>query len=253
MNFKEKVVIITGGSSGIGLAAARQLAAQGALVAIAAPGSDTLDEVADSIERSVAIPTDMTDDASVQAMVKKVHEHFGRIDILINNAGKGYESPLELVEADKVRYLFDLHVVGPLVAVQAVLPIMRAQSGGRIVNVSTPTAKMALPGLGAYSLTKIALTHMTLVMRKELAKDNIEVSAFYPFITSSQFGKNVFKMDPREMEAKAQRQDFLPDPDSAEFTASRLIESIGSNKKEFMARGNAHFVWGIIKKRFKKK
>jgi len=246
VNLQNKVVIVTGASSGIGLATAKLLDGQGAKVALVAPDSPALRQAAKELKNATAIPTDMTEEASVKAMVKEVYEHFGRIDALLNNAGKGYEGSLEFVDTDKFLYLFKLHVIGPLIAMQAVIPIMRKQGGGRIINTSSPTAKIILPGLGAYSATKTALRYMTLVSRAELAKDNIIVSVFYPFITSSNFGKNVF----RGPGAPAQGSNRnLPDPDSPDYTASRLVAAIGSDKKEITARGLLYFVYGVIKKK----
>jgi len=247
MNLQAKVVVITGASSGIGLAAAKQLAHQGAKVALVAPDSPALYQAAKELKDAIAIPTDMTDVVSAKAMIQKAYEHFGKLDVLLNNAGKGYEGPLELVDTDKFLYLFKLHVIGPLAAMQAAIPIMRKQGGGRIINTSSPTAKIILPGLGAYSTTKAALRYMTLVSRKELAKDNIIVSVFYPFITSSNFGKNVFRA--QDASAQPGNNSDLPDPDSPDYTASKLVEAISSDKKEIVVRGLVYFVWGMIKKR----
>lgn len=249
MDIKDKVIIITGGSSGIGLEAAKQLAQQGARVVIAAPANH-LKEAAANIPAALAIETDMTDKASVRNMVAETYKKLGRIDILVNNAGRGYEGPLELIEADKFLYLFRLHVTGPLVAMQSVLPIMRKQGSGRIVNVSTPTAKMPMPDLGAYSTTKAALRYMSLVARKEFKKDGIVVSVFYPFITASGFGKNVFVTSAgKVMQQKAAN---MPDPDTPTFTASRMVAAIKSNKAEFEARSDFHFLVGLVKKKLQR-
>lgn len=250
MNLKDKVIIITGASSGIGLAATRQLVAQGARVAMVAPDSAELQSAARELDGALAIATDMTDEASVRAMVQTVHKHFGRIDVLLNNAGRGYEGPLEFIEPSKFLYLFKLHVIGPLVATQSVIPIMREQGGGRIINTSSPTANIVLPGLGAYSATKVALRYMTLVSRKELFRDNIIVSVFYPFITSSNFGKNVFRTKGTSVDPETDRN--LPDPDSPEYTASRLVAAIGSTKKEITVRGLAYFIYGVLRKKLRR-
>jgi NAD(P)-dependent dehydrogenase (short-subunit alcohol dehydrogenase family) len=248
MELTGKVTIITGGSSGIGLAAAKMLEAEGAKIVIAAP-STHLQSAKAQIPSAFMVETDMTDYESVEDMINSIHAHFGRIDILVNNAGRGYEGPLELVDVHKLDYLFKLHVAGPLRAMQCVTPIMRKQGQGKIVNVCTPTAKMPIPGLGAYSTTKAALRYMSLVARKELAKDNITVSLFYPFITASGFGSQVFETKAgKVMQAKAKS---MPDPDTVEFTAARLVAALKSSKKEFESRSDAHFLIGLIKKKFK--
>lgn len=246
MNLTDKVIIITGGSSGIGLAAAKMLEAEGAKIAIAAPTTH-LQSAKALVPSAFAVETDMTDYDSVKNMIDSVYAHFGQLDILVNNAGRGYEGPLELIDVTKLDHLFKLHVSGPLLAMQCVIPIMRKQGAGKIVNVCTPTAKMPIPGLGAYSTTKAALRYMTLVARKELAKDNISVSLFYPFITSSGFGDRVFETKAgKVMQAKAKS---MPDPDTVDFTAGKLVAALKSNKKEFESRSDAHFLIGLIKKK----
>jgi NADP-dependent 3-hydroxy acid dehydrogenase YdfG len=244
---QDKVIIVTGASSGIGLAAVRMLSKAGAKVVLAAPASEALTQVSAELASSLSIPTDITNEASVRAMIRQAHKHFGRVDVLINNAGRGYEGSLEFVETDKFLYLFRLHVLGPLAAMQEAIPIMRAQGSGRIINVSSPTSKLILPRLGAYSATKVALRCITLTARKELAADNIAVSVFYPFITASNFGKNVFHT--QEKSTATERAMTLPDADSTEITAAKLVAAIGSDKAEIVARGLMYFVVGIMKKK----
>jgi NADP-dependent 3-hydroxy acid dehydrogenase YdfG len=253
MHFKDKVVIVTGASSGIGLEAAKQLNSAGAKVVLVAQESPQLQQTGKAMPNALVVPTDMTDEASVKGMVQTAYVHFGRIDVLLNNAGKGYESPLEFVDSKTFVYLFKLHVTGPLAAMQAVIPIMRKQGSGRIINTSSPTAKLILPGIGAYSTTKAALRYMTLVSRKELAKDNIHVSVFYPFITSSNFGKSVFLAKGMGMATMSGNDRNLPDPDSPEFTASKLVAAIASDKKEIVVRGLPYFIFGILKKKLSRK
>src|SRR5258708_40156334 len=118
MNLNSKVAIVTGASSGIGSATASLLAKNGAKVVLAAPKGPKLDQVAKEIPHSLAIPTDMTEEGSIRDMIRQAHKNFGRIDILINNAGRGYEGSLEFVEIDKFIYLLKLNAVGPLVAMQ---------------------------------------------------------------------------------------------------------------------------------------
>src|SRR5205823_8513223 len=130
---------------------------------------------------SLPVPTDMRDNAAVQRLVDNVHEHYGRIDILVNNAGQGMHVPIEQADLDQYRSILELNVVSVLGAMQAVIPIMRRQGGGIIINVSSGTSKMVLPGVGPYSSTKYALNALTLTARLELAEDNIRVGVVYPF------------------------------------------------------------------------
>ncbi len=247
MDLNDSVIIVTGATSGIGLATVRLLSQRGAQVVGVARNTADLVEPGTTVNGVFTIQADVTDEDAMHAMIKKVHARFGRVDVLINNAGQGYEGSLEFVDESKLLYLFRLHVLGPLAAMQAVIPIMRRQGGGRIINVSSPTAKLILPRLGAYSATKAALRCMTLTARKELAKDRIVVSVFYPFITASNFGNNVFHTD--EERPLSDQGMTLPDPDSTEQTAARLVAALSSDKPEVTARGLVYFISGVVKKK----
>ncbi len=247
MDLKDSVIIVTGATSGIGLATVRLLSQSGAQVVGIARNKADLVEPGTTMKGILTIQADVTDEDAMRAMIKKVHARFGRVDVLINNAGRGYEGSLEFIDESKFLYLFRLHVLGPLAAMQAVIPIMRRQGRGRIINVSSPTAKMILPRLGAYSATKAALRCMTLTARKELAKDHIVVSVFYPFITASNFGKNVFHTDKEGPQSA--RGMTLPDPDTTEQTAARLVAALSSDKPEVAARGLRYFISGVVKKK----
>jgi short-subunit dehydrogenase len=233
MDIKGKVVIITGASSGIGLTTARLLARHGAKVALAARSRDKLNQLAAELADSFAIPTDMRSEKDIRNMTKKVLEHFGRIDVLINNAGRGYDAPLEEIDVAKYRQLFELDVVAPLVAMQLVIPIMRNQGGGTIVNISSGTSLMNLPNMSAYSSLKRALNSITLTAREELAKENIIVSVVYPYMTLTDLDKNMFgveggDLEPFEGEADAN----LPPPDPPEYVAGRILEVIETEEAE---------------------
>jgi len=233
MDVRGKVVIITGASSGIGLATSRLLARHGAKVALVARSRDRLNQLAAELPSSFSIPTDMTSREAIRNMVREVLKHFGRIDILINNAGRGYDAPLEQIDVDKYRQLFELDVVGPLIAMQLVIPIMRRQGGGMIVNISSGTSLMYLPNMSAYSSVKRALNSITLTAREELAKDNIIVSVVYPYMTLTDLHKNMFGVEggdfePFEGEADAN----LPPPDPPEYVAGRILEVIETEEAE---------------------
>ena len=147
MTVKDKVVLVTGASAGIGLAAARLLAKNGAKLALNARSKDKLEQLSKEMPGSAAFPADMSDERAVREMIDKIQTKFGRMDILINNAGRGMHCPLESIDMREYRKLWDLNVVGPLVAMQAAIPVMRKQGGGTIVNISSGTALMYAPGL----------------------------------------------------------------------------------------------------------
>jgi NAD(P)-dependent dehydrogenase (short-subunit alcohol dehydrogenase family) len=236
MNIADRVVIVTGASSGIGLATARLLAEHGAKVALAARSRDKLNRLSMELPDSFAILTDMRSPEDIRNMVAKVLGHFGRIDVLINCAGRGYDAPLERIQIDKFRELFELDVVGPLIAMQLVIPIMREQGGGTIVNISSGTSLMHLPNMSAYSSLKRALNSITLTAREELAGDGIVVSAVYPYITLTDFDRNMLGVESGDLEqSDAEIDANLPPPDSAEYVAARILEVIETGEPEQFA------------------
>src|SRR5580704_8333099 len=190
MQIKDRVFVVTGASSGIGLATARALASNGAKVALLARTTDLLSQFAKELPNSFPVTADMTDFPAVRQAITQVHSHYGQIDGLINNAGRSYAAAVENIEPAAFDEIFHLNVLGPIIAMQAVIPIMRAQGSGSIVNINSGTAFMTVPQYSVYSSSKRALLGFSLAARAELEKDHIVVSEIYPFITATNFGKN---------------------------------------------------------------
>lgn len=234
MNIQDKVAIITGASGGIGLATAKLLAQNGARVGLVARSEDRLRSISKKLPQSLPIPTDMTKPSEIKEMIRQVKEHYGRIDILINNAGQGYDAPIDKTNIRTFRQIFELDVVGPLIAMQQVIPIMRAQKGGSIVNVSSGTALMTLPNMGAYSSLKRSLASLSLTAREELLADGIRVSVVYPYITLTDFEENTIKAVKEEPWMEDGDGPFFP-PDTAEFVAEKILEGIESGEAEIFA------------------
>jgi short-subunit dehydrogenase len=187
MKIDGAVCIVTGASSGIGAATARQLSGLGAKVVLAARRTDRLDAVARDLPDSLAITTDVTVGGEVERLVARTIDAFGRVDVLVNNAGQGLHVPLEQLDPIDLRAVFELNVVAPLVGMQAVLPSMRAGGGGAIVNVSSATSLRVFAGLGGYSATKAALNMLSQVGRVEMADAGVAVSVVYPSVTATEF------------------------------------------------------------------
>ena len=235
MDIKNKIVIVTGASKGIGLATAKLLASKGAQVVLVARSKTLLEEESKRLPGSFVVPTDMSKPASIKKMIGSVVKKFGRIDILINNAGQGIYGAVENTDIDSYREITDLNVIGPLVAMQEVIPIMRKQGSGVIVNTSSMVSKAYYPYLGAYASTKYALNALSLTARTELEKDNIVVSIMLPGMTATDFGVNAIKSDKVAQTMQSRRREDMPEPDSAAYVAERILHTIESGKAEVMA------------------
>jgi len=230
MDILNKVVIITGASEGIGEATAKLFATHGAQVVLTARSVDKLNTVVEAITAAggtaIAIPTDMRDQTAVGAMIEAAQKHFGHVDILINNAGQSVYAPIEHINVEQYQQIIELNLFGVLYAMQAVIPLMRTQGGGVIINISSNVSKMAIPNIGAYASTKYALNGLSLTARAELAPDNIRVCLMHPGRTSTDFGKNAMISNPTI------RPNFppgsaagAPPVDTAEMVAAKILEA----------------------------
>ncbi len=234
MQIEDTVAIVTGASSGIGLATAKLLSQKGAKVALVSRSKVKLEELAKQMSGSITVPADMTNQQEIEMMIGKVMNHFGRIDILVNNAGQGYDAPVEKINIDTFHKIFDLDVVGPLITMQHVIPIMRSQKGGSIINISSGTALMYLPNMSAYSSLKRALVGISLTAREELKRDNINVSVVYPYITATNFEKNTIR-NPDENEENDEGDAQIRKADPPEYIAGKIVEGIIHQDAEIFA------------------
>lgn len=225
MDIKNAVTIITGASQGIGRVTALAFAEAGARLALAARSAGLLEALAAELRangaESLVVPTDMRDRAQVAAMVEATREHFGRVDILINNAGQAVGGAVAEVDLEQARQVFELNLFGPLSAMQAVVPVMRRQGGGLIINISSNVSKMHIPGIGLYAATKYALNGMSGTARVELARDNIRVVTVYPGLTATNFGRNAL----RSPAGVSPPREGMPTPDPPELVARRILEA----------------------------
>lgn len=184
IELRGKVVFITGGSRGLGLVLARQLADEGAKLALCARDADELARARAELKSRnadvLAVPCDVTDKAQVESAVKNVIQHFGTIDVLINNAGVIQIAPLEAMALQEYEEAMKTHFWGPLYTTLAVLPEMRRRKAGRIVNISSIGGKLIAPHMVPYCASKFALTGLSSGLRAELAKDGILVTTVYP-------------------------------------------------------------------------
>jgi len=190
MQIADHVFIVTGASSGIGLSTAEALSARGAKVALIARNTDAIKDLAARLPGSLPLTADVTDFVALTKAINAVHSHYGRLDGLINNAGRGYGASIEEIDPTAFTEIFTLNVLAPIVAMQAVIPIMRTAGAGVIINVNSGTSFMTIPDYSVYSASKRALLGVTQTARGELAGDGIVVSEVYPGMTATDFGKN---------------------------------------------------------------
>ena len=190
-----RVALVTGASRGIGAAIARALAREGCHVALAARSQEPLEQLAGELHndygvRALALPTDMSDTAQVEAMVRRAEAELGRVDILVNNAGLGIYGPVTELREEDLRYVFDVNFFGPVKAMQAVVPGMRQRGEGTIVNISSILGKFAMPLSGGYSASKFALQAISAAARAELAQEHIDVILVCPGLTDTAFAEH---------------------------------------------------------------
>ena len=185
MSLQGKVAIVTGASSGIGEATALMLAKEGAKVTIAARRAERLTELQKKIEdaggEALPIVTDVTHRTAVNYLADQTKEKFGRIDILINNAGIMPLSLMKNLHIDEWEKMVDVNVKGVLYAIGAVLPVMREQKSGHIINISSVAGRKVMPGGAVYCATKFAVAALSEGLRMELSpSDNIRVTSIEP-------------------------------------------------------------------------
>jgi NAD(P)-dependent dehydrogenase (short-subunit alcohol dehydrogenase family) len=188
-SFRDQVVLITGASSGIGRHTALTFARQGAAVALAARRRAPLEDVAVAVTgaggRALVVPTDVTRVRAVHATVAKVRRKWGRLDILVNSAGILKPAPVEQLAAADFEAMLRVNVFGALFMMQAVLPGMRAQQRGSIINVASLGGRRGITPLGGYCASKSALVALTEALRIELARSAVHVGLVMPGVVDT--------------------------------------------------------------------
>jgi short-subunit dehydrogenase len=235
-NFQDKVVLITGGSRGLGLVMAREFAAQGAKIAICARDLNELHRAKKDLE-SYGVEVfdavcDVRDGESVKRLIQDVHTRYGRIDILVNNAGVIQVGPFESQNKQDFVNSMDVHFWGPYNMIKAVLPEMKKRGEGRIVNIASIGGKIAVPHLAPYCAGKFALVGLSGALRIELAKDNISVTTVCPGLMRTGSHVNALFKGKNEWEyALFSLMDATPLTSvSAEHAAKQIVKAVRQGK-----------------------
>lgn len=235
MRFEDKVVIVTGAGSGIGAATARLFASEGASVVLAGRRRERLDAVAASapVDRVLVQPTDVADEASITALIAVAVERFGRLDVLVNNAGTASLSPTAKAQTERWREIMATNVDGVFFACRAAIPHL-IESRGNIVNVSSVSGLGGDWMMSMYNASKGAVTNLTRSLALELGRHSVRVNAVNPSLTSTEMTQGL--TDHPELLAKFQDRIPLGRPAEPEEVASVIA---------FLASDDARFVSGV--------
>lgn len=242
-DLKGKVVLITGGSRGLGLLLAREVARRGARVAICGRDQQTLERARQDLAgrgaEVLAVICDITRQEDVRRAVRRVFDAWGHVDVLINNAGIIQSGPMEVMTLDDYRSAMDTHYWGPLYAILELLPSMRRRGSGRIVNITSIGGKISVPHLLPYSASKFALVGLSEGLRAELAKDRIVVTTVCPGLMRTGSPRNaLFKGQHRAEYTWFTLSDSLPGASmSAERAARQIVRAL--------CRGDAEVVLSL--------
>jgi NAD(P)-dependent dehydrogenase (short-subunit alcohol dehydrogenase family) len=237
-DLRGKTALITGGSRGLGLALSREFVARGACVAICARDVEELERASSDLVRPgrpvLAMPCDVADIEEVGRMVEAVREHFGAIDVLVNNAGVIEVGPVETMTLADYEEALDVNLRGPLHTMLTVIPDMRRRGEGRIVNIASIGGKIAAPHLAPYTMSKFGLVGLSKAMRAELAKDGVVVTTICPGLMRTGSPRNaIFKGRHRAEYAWFSISDSLPLLTvSAEKAARRIISACQRGEAE---------------------
>jgi short-subunit dehydrogenase len=228
VQLKNARVIVTGASQGIGRAIALEFGRRGARLALASRNRQALDEVAALVKAeggsAIVIPTDVTAAGALDQLAQDTIRELGGIDILVNNAGIGMTALIGDAASADVETLFRLNVLAAAAAIRAVIPVMRAQHDGMIINISSLAGRIVIPRIGYYSATKFALTAIGDALRMEEADHGIKVMNVFPGTTRSNFGEN--RLGTRGRQAHQR----LP-PVTAEKVARRIATAVERNQR----------------------
>jgi short-subunit dehydrogenase len=236
-----KTAVVTGASSGIGAATALALPAEGYRVALVARRHERLEAIAEQIRahggQALICAADVTDPDAARGSIARTLETWGRVDVLVNNAGRGLSATFETTTEDELRQLLELNLVSVLTLTRAVLPGMIAQGSGHVVNVGSILGRRGLPLRSAYAASKFGLTGLTESLRQEVRRHGIHVSLVLPIYTATEFHAGEIRRAEPPRAGPAQSAETVsraivgclrrPRPEVYTFTPARMFAVLG--------------------------
>jgi NADP-dependent 3-hydroxy acid dehydrogenase YdfG len=236
-----KTAVVTGASSGIGEATVRALVAEGAAVVAGARRKERLEELGEEVTqvggKMVGVECDITDEKQAQDLVRRAVEEFGRIDVLVNNAGIMLLSKIERGLSDEWRRMFDVNVMGLLYATHAAIRYMKEQGSGHIVNISSVAGRRVRPTTGVYSGTKFAVNAISEALRQELLEDSVRVTVIEPGVVETELQSHITDEEAIEsLDAMRERLDALQAEDIANAIAYTVTQPERVSVSEVLIR-----------------
>jgi len=239
-NVGEKVVVITGASSGLGEATARFLAKQGAIVVLGARRTDRLKSLTDEITRNggkaIALPTDVIDRDQVKNLADAAVQKFSRIDVMINNAGLMPQAPLERLKIDEWDRTIDVNIKGVLYGIAAALPHMKQQKSGHFINVSSVAGHRVGPGFAVYAATKHAVRALSEGLRQEVKPYNIRTTVISPGAVATELPNSVTDPEAAERIRAFYKQTAIPADSFARAVAFAISQPQEVDVNEILFR-----------------
>jgi len=239
-NIAGKVVVITGASSGNGEATARHLSAQGAIVVLGARRVDRLKSLADELGRNggkaLTVPTDVTQYEQVKRLVDAAVQTYGRVDVMMNNAGLMPHSPLERLKIDDWDRMIDVNLKGVLYGIAAALPYMKQQKSGHIINVSSVAGHKVRPGSAVYAATKTAVLVISEGLRQEVKPYNIRTTVISPGAIATELPDSITEPDIAENIRKFVSEIALPAESFARAVAFAMSQPEDMDVNEILFR-----------------
>ena len=239
-NIEGKVVVITGASSGLGEATARLLSAQGATVVLGARRVDRIQSLADELTgrggKALALQTDVTHREQVKRLVDAAVQTYGRIDVMINNAGLMPQSPLERLKIDEWDRMIDVNIKGVLYGIAAALPHMKQQKAGHIINVSSVAGHKVRPGSAVYAATKHAVRALSEGLRQEVKPYNIRTTVISPGAVATELPDSITEPDIAESIHKFYEEFAIPADSFARAVAFAMSQPEDVDVNEILFR-----------------